>query len=62
MKFTNSGGTIRVKINVNSRQIISPDSPQMYVNLQISILDTGIGMTEEGLNEIFMDFGKLQDS
>ena len=59
MKFTDSGGKITVKINVISHQIISPGSPEKYVNLQISIIDTGIGMTEEGLSHMFMDFGKL---
>ena len=59
IRFTNSEGKITVKINVISHQIISPVSPEMYVNLQISIIDTGFGMTEEGLSHMFMDFGKL---
>ena len=34
----------------------------MYVNLQISIIDTGIGMSEEGLKKMFSAFGKLEES
>ena len=63
MKFTDNGGTITVKIKVVDHQPVNTeDNPEMYVNLQICIIDTGIGMTEEGLKKMFTNFGKLQDS
>lgn len=33
-----------------------------YVGLDISIKDDGIGISEEGLSKLFVDFGKLQES
>ena len=60
MKFTDNGGTITVKINViDHQQVNLGENPDMYVNLQISIIDAGVGMTEEGLKKMFTEFGKL---
>ena len=30
--------------------------------MKISIIDTGIGISEEGINKLFVDFGKLNES
>ena len=35
---------------------------EKFVNLQISILDTGLGISKQGLKSLFMDFGKLSES
>lgn len=34
----------------------------MYVNLEIIIIDSGIGISPENLKNLFIDFGKLQDT
>ena len=34
----------------------------MWVNIKISIIDTGIGISESGLKNLFIDFGKLDES
>ena len=33
-----------------------------FVQLQLSIIDTGIGISEEGLKKLFMDFSKLDEN
>jgi signal transduction histidine kinase len=33
----------------------------MYVSYEISIHDSGIGITPENLKKLFIDFGKLED-
>ena len=38
------------------------EEAEVYVNLQISIIDTGIGISKENLGKLFHDFGKLNDS
>ena len=34
----------------------------MWVQLQISVIDTGIGISEEGKKKLFIDFGKLDEN
>jgi signal transduction histidine kinase len=33
-----------------------------YISLRLSIIDTGIGMSEEGLKNLFIDFGRLAEN
>ena len=35
---------------------------QRFVQLQISVIDTGVGISEEGLKKLFIDFGKLDEN
>jgi signal transduction histidine kinase len=35
---------------------------ERFVQLQLSVIDTGIGISEEGLNKLFIDFSKLDES
>lgn len=35
---------------------------KQYVGLSISIKDNGCGISQEGIGQLFMDFGKLQDT
>ena len=32
---------------------------ERYINIKISVIDTGIGITKEGISNLFIDFGKL---
>lgn len=34
---------------------------EQFVHLQVTVRDTGIGMAQESLKHLFMDFGKLDD-
>jgi signal transduction histidine kinase len=33
-----------------------------YVNYQIIICDTGVGISPEGMKNLFLDFGKLDEN
>lgn len=46
------------KSKIDSNQI----GQEKWVNFQISIIDTGIGISEQGLKNLFIDFGKLDES
>ena len=35
---------------------------EKFINLEINIIDTGLGISELGLKQLFMDFGKLSES
>ena len=49
---------MRMKIKQKSNEIIGEKS----INLEIKIIDTGLGISEQGLKQLFMDFGKLSES
>ena len=62
MKFTNKGGTVCVKIKVLDHQQIDESEPGVkliYTGLQLSLTDTGIGITKEGITKLFGDFSML---
>ena len=54
VKFTDSGGNIRLLVNGQ----INED----YLNLKVSIQDTGIGMSEEQLSRLFNTFEQADSS
>lgn len=70
MKFTNQNGKIKICVKIVEDQIDSgshiPIDREAFqtkdVNLQISIVDTGVGMSEKGLKGLFIDFGKLAEN
>ena len=33
-----------------------------YLNIELSIIDTGVGMSPEGVNKLFIDFNKLDEN
>ena len=37
-------------------------SREKFVNIQISVIDTGVGMSEEGVKKLFIDFNKLDEN
>jgi signal transduction histidine kinase len=52
-KYTPPGGTIRITANV-SRNVWDPQGVQEVIHCQVE--DTGIGMTEEDLNQLFIPY------
>lgn len=52
--------------NKNSSNILSHDKDiegqEHYVSIQMSVIDTGVGMSEEGCKKLFIDFGKLDEN
>ena len=62
LKFTNWNGTVTIEIKVLDRQPVQDSDSELYLVLQISVIDTGIGISEEGLKKLFVDFGKLQEN
>ena len=62
LKFTNWSGTVTIEIKVLDRQPVQDSDSELYLVLQISVIDTGIGISEEGLKKLFVDFGKLQEN
>ena len=67
MKFTDAGGTVTIAIKVINQQLVDEDDryadeANIYLNLQISIIDNGIGISEDGVKKLFLDFSKLAES
>jgi signal transduction histidine kinase len=60
LKFTNPGGSVTVKLQVTDQQVI--DLSESYISLRLSVVDTGIGMSEEGVKNLFVDFGRLAEN
>lgn len=64
LKFTDKHGRITVLVKVLESQVtkeIDAENTEMYISLQLSILDTGVGISQEGLSNLFIDFGKLEE-
>ena len=40
----------------------SKQGEEIFANLQISVIDTGEGMTEEGVSKLFIDFNRLDEN
>jgi signal transduction histidine kinase len=38
------------------------EGQERYVNIQVRVIDTGVGMTKEGLGKLFIDFNKLDEN
>ena len=46
-----------------SKLNLSPESTiEKYIAIEINIVDTGLGISEEGLKHLFMNFGKLTEN
>jgi signal transduction histidine kinase len=35
---------------------------ERYLAIKIRVIDTGIGITKEGIKKLFIDFGKLDEN
>jgi signal transduction histidine kinase len=38
------------------------EGQERFVNIQIRVIDTGVGMSEEGVKKLFIDFNKLDEN
>ena len=43
-------------------QAVSNNSDMHFINLEISVTDTGVGISEEGLSNLFIDFHRLEEN
>ena len=77
LKFTDKKGTVRVLIKVKENRVVGKNygnrvsvlmpeplkvGEERDLNIEISVIDTGPGISEEGLEGLFMDFGKLEEN
>ena len=60
LKFTNPGGSVTVKLKILDEQVIT--DAESYISLELNVTDTGIGMSEEGVKSLFIDFGRLAEN
>ena len=44
-------------LNFNSEK-----TKEKFIAIEINIIDTGLGISEEGLKHLFMNFGKLSEN
>lgn len=44
------------------REATIEQGEERYINLQLTVRDTGVGISEEGLSHLFIDFGKLDEN
>ena len=44
-------------LNINTEKTI-----EKFLVIEITIIDTGLGISEEGLKHLFMNFGKLAEN
>ena len=35
---------------------------EKYIKLQLKVIDTGVGMSKKGLENLFIDFGRLKEN
>jgi len=46
-----------------SLQLLTQNTEQdKFIGLKIKIIDTGAGISKEGMKKLFMDFGKLDEN
>ena len=49
----------KTKKNSNQHLDAYQATTEKFISFQIKIIDTGMGISKEGLEQLFMDFGKL---
>lgn len=48
--------------NIYQSQEMNSELDERYINLEMSVIDSGIGISEEGLKNLFIDFNKLDEN
>ena len=56
LKFTLHGGTVKCFIEIIDEQKIGEER---YVDFRISIQDTGVGISQQNIERLFIDFNKM---
>jgi signal transduction histidine kinase len=59
-KVESKNNLLTPKIKRSNSEIRLGD--ERFVNLQISVKDTGLGISEQGIDKLFVDFGKLDEN
>ena len=59
VKFTPNGGKITVGTKLLEIQKNKIEPGKYYVKFLINIEDTGVGIAQENLDKLFIDFGRL---
>ena len=50
-------------MNISSSLILNFSDEQIgFVSFKISVIDSGVGISEEGLKKLFIDFSKLEEN
>ena len=50
----------QVDSSLNSSHLHHND--ELFVDLQIRVIDSGVGISEEGLSKLFIDFSRLKEN
>ena len=58
MKINSQGARKRKNSIPVPKDVIKPGQKR-WVNLKISVIDTGVGISQANINKLFIDFGKL---
>ena len=61
VKFTPNGGKITVGTKLLEIQKNKIEPGKYYVKFQINVEDTGVGIAQENLDKLFIDFGRLSE-
>ena len=62
LKFTPESGKITIFIKINQIQNSYQKEKEKFVNFEINVRDTGVGISSEGIDKLFINFGKLTEN
>lgn len=54
--------TLREQNKDKTKTSKSEKNKNYFINLELSVIDTGVGISSEGLEKLFLDFSKLEEN
>lgn len=60
LKFTPVNGKIDILINIKEIQV--KKNKERFINFEIIFKDSGVGISQEGIDQLFTNFGKLDEN
>lgn len=54
--------TIKQEYLENVKNQNEESGQEKYLEIKISVIDTGVGISKEGIKKLFIDFGKLEEN